>query len=251
MSEHKSVILNGQILHGNDRLGHWRTTQTEGWTDSPPVKNQDTARPQDDGDHDLPVRYAARPVTLGGRVICSSEAAAIATMNRITGLVQGKVRLEIMDQGEATWADVKLTDKVLAKRTGRLVRFQYQLRAPDPRRYGDPNPFTVATGAPITASHRGNYPATPRFTVTGSMPGGYTITVDGWDYEVDLALTSGTPHVIDYRDGYLRINGAIRQDSLGNTNLRKVPGGPGVGVGLYPTTTGSGTAAMVLLDTYI
>lgn len=251
MSENKSIVLNGQILHGTDRTGTYRTTQLEGFFDSAPPKLQDTARAWQDGDYDLPVRYGARPVTIGGRVVCPSVGQAVLVRDRLAGLVQGKVRLQVMDQGKTTWADVKLTDPATVKRTGRVVRFQYHLRAPDPRRYGDTRTLAVATGSPISVSHGGTYNATPSFIIRGSMPGGYTITVDGWNYTVTRPLVTGQPHRVDYNNGRLYVNGTLTQGNLGNTNRAPIPPGQLVGVGLYPVTTGSGSADMTIIDTYI
>jgi len=248
----KSVFLNGQVLHGSDRFGHWLVTQLEGWGESPPVRVEDTARTNQDGDHDLPVRYGARLVTIGGRVICPSESAAQQARTRLTGLVAGKVRAQVTALGETTWADVKLADRVDAKRSGRLVRFQYQLRAPDPRRFGNSQTVAVATGSPVAVSHRGNYNAMPKFIVRGDMPGGYTITVDGWNYTVTSALVTGQPHRIDYDNGRLYRNGVLTQGSVGIvTTTQPIPPGKSVAVGLYPFTTGSGSADMTIIDTYI
>jgi hypothetical protein len=245
------VTLNGQALHGVDSFGHFLTTQLEGYFDSAPPKLQDTAREWQDGDYDLPVRYGSRPVTIGGRVICASESAAVQARNRLAGLVQGKVRLQVMDQGEATWADVKLTEPASVKRTGRMVRFQYHLKAPDARRYGNTQVLAVATGSPIGVSHRGTYNATPSFIVRGDMPGGWTLTVDGWDYTVTRALVTGAPHRVDYNNGRLYVNGTLTQGNLGNTNRAPIPPGVTVGVGLYPVSTGSGSADMTITDTFI
>jgi hypothetical protein len=245
------VVLAGQILHGNDRLGHWKVTQLEGWGESPPVRVEDTPRTNYDGDHDMPVRYAARLVTIGGRVICPSEAAAQQTRNRLTGLVRATVRAQVTDLGETTWADVKLADKVDAKRVGRLVRFQYQLRAPNPRRFGNAKTLAVATGAPISVFHRGNYDAMPSFIVRGDMPGGYTITLNGWNYTVTKPIVTGAPHRIDYNNGRLYINGVLNQGNLGNVNTTPIPPGQSVAVGLYPVSTGSGSADITITDTYI
>jgi hypothetical protein len=253
VSESKSVILNGQVLHGSDRLGNWRTTLLDGWFDGPPVRLTDEARPTSDGDFDLPSTYGSRLITIGGRVVCTSEGGARQAGNRLTGLLlpAALVKAHVTDTGEQTWARVKLADKPTVKRVGKLIRFQYQLKAPNPRRFGEKNSPTITTAAPATITQRGNYPATPKFTVSGSMPGGYTLTVDGRNYTVTVPLVNGSPHVIDYNDGRLRIGGTIRQNSLGNTNLATIPVGRPVTVTLTPGTTGTGSAVMDLYDTYI
>lgn len=253
MSEHKSVILNGQVLHGADQLGRWKVTQLDGWNDSPPVKSQDVARPNADGDFDLPINYGPRLVTIGGRVICSSQAQAQRARARITGLVQGLVRVQIMDEGLTTWADVKLNDAVTTKRTGTLVRFLYQLRAPEPRRYGDANPYSIPSGSAYTTlSHQGNAVGYPVIKVSGSFPGGYVLQSSaGAEYRVTTALNA-TPHTIDMATGLLVRNGSVVSGGVTRADLWRIQGAStATDLRLQPITTGSGTAAVTLLNTYI
>jgi len=64
-------------------------------------------------------------------------------------------------------------------------------------------------------------------------------------------LVTGQPHRVDYNNGRLYVNGVLSQGNLGNTNTTPIPPGQSVGVGLYPVTTGSGSADMTIVDTYI
>jgi hypothetical protein len=252
----KSVILGGQILHGRDRLGSWLVREIDGWSKTPPVKGESTARPNADGEFDLPIQYGARSLIIKGRVACQSAAAAEIARDQILGLLQGTSRLQVTDvNGKTQWADVKRNGQITADITGPVVRFSIEAKAVDPRKFGKSETFTAAVGAPVDVYHRGNYPATPGAVtgviVRGSMPGGYTLTVNGWDYAVSVPLVTGLPHRIDYNTGRLRVNGALAQNSIGNTNLTTIPPGPKVAIGLYPATTGTGTAEIEILDTFI
>jgi hypothetical protein len=250
VSESKSIILNGQVLHGSDRLGQWRVNQLEGWFDSAPVKNQDEAMAGRDGDFDLPTDYGARPVTMGGRVICTSEEAARAAGNRISGLVRGKVRAQVTDQGEATWADVKLTETVTVKRVGRIVRFLYHLRAPDPRRFGEWHTFHAASDGPdVLAYHHGNYEATPRVTIRGAMPNGYTIWIGGQPTVITKSMATG-PYTVDFNDGHLRNSaGTIMVGEILSTSPANIA--PGQAIPVTVKGTGTATIDVEVLDTYI
>lgn len=227
----------------------------DGWDDGVEMRVEDRPRTQAHGSHDLPVYGGSRIISISGYVLAQSVAELDHLGSRLTGLLAGgqKGRIMVAKGAGSKWADCRLAAQTkFTERHGQPTGdFQLQLWCPDGRRYGETNTFTVQTDAPVEVYHRGNFPATPKFTVTGSMPGGYTLTVDGWNFAVSKPLHSLTPHQIDYADGRLRVNGSVVQNSVGNTNLTTIPPGRSVGVGLYPATTGSGTAVMKLLDTYI
>jgi len=222
----------------------------DGFWDSPEIKGDTEDRPYQDGEFDLPVYNQARLVTATGNFHAASHQQLHEAMNFFTGPMSG--RLTVAGHGSIQWADAKRNGGVkFTPVTDVLAQWQVRLKCPDPRKFGESKTVAVATGAPISVFHRGNYNATPSFVVKGSMPGGYTITVNGWNYAVTLPLVSGKPHTVDYNNGRLYVNGVLAQNSLGNTNTTPIPPGISVGVGLYPMTTGSGTADMTITDTYI
>jgi hypothetical protein len=249
----KQIKLDGKVLDCPDEYGDWGVHHFEGWWDSPDAKTKQVERPVGaDGDLDTPVDYAARYPSLTGIFIANSEALMFEGMNRFSSLLQQPGVLEVNGYGRDQWANVRRTSQlIITPQTDRVCLWQAKLKAVDPRKFGRSRTFAVAVGAPVNAFHRGTYPASPSFIIRGDMPGGYTITVDGWDYRVTKALQTGKPHRLDYNDGDLYVNGTLTQNSLGNTNLRTIPPGPGVGVGLYPVTTGTGSADMTVWDTYI
>jgi len=226
-----------------------------GWDDGVDMRLENTARPYANGSFNLPVFQDARTVSVSGNVFADSPRKLAQLRNLLTGLMAGGLtgRIQVERFGDVQWADGRLAAKTMFTERGgqNCASFQVQVWCPDPRKFGDTKTVAVATGAPVSVFHRGNYNATPSFVVKGSMPGGYTITVNGWNYAVTLPLVSGKPHTVDYNNGRLYVNGVLAQNSLGNTNTTPIPPGISVGVGLYPMTTGSGSADMTITDTYI
>jgi hypothetical protein len=247
------IILDGQTLNGADRLGDWKTNSLEGWWDSPEPRGEEAERPQADGDFDLEVFYKARYVTITGRLRAETHEALHQGMNRFSALVQKRARLQVSGHGPAQWADVRRASGLsIAPVTDTFAHWQVRLKAVDPRKFGDLNTFTATPGAPTTVYHRGNYPALPKITVMGDTPNGYTLTVNGWSYTVSVPLVAGSPHVIDYNDGRLRIGGAVVQNSLGTTNTEYVWPGQSEQFSISRTTpAGSPVATMEVLNTYI
>ena len=241
----------GRTLSGSDRFGEWAVTgELEGWWDSPEVKGDTAERPYQDGEFDLPVYNQARIITVNGNLRTKGHNQLHEAGNFLTASMSG--RLTVAGHGAVQWADAKRNSGVkFTPVTDTFAQWQVRLKCVDPRKFGESKTVAVATGSPVSVFHRGNYNATPSFVVKGSMPGGYTITVNGWNYAVTLPLVSGKPHTVDYNNGRLYVNGVLAQNSLGNTNTTPIPPGISVGVGLYPMTTGSGTADMTITDTYI
>lgn len=225
----------------------------EGWDDGVDMRLEQTALPQAHGSFDAPGFQDARTVSITGHAFADSPRHLSQLRSRLTGLLAGgqRGRIQVEQDGEIQWADGRLAAKTMFTRKGTdWASFQVQLWCPDPRKFGDMNKFTLPSGVPVTVYHRGNYEATPRFTITGDMPG-YTLTVGGWNYAVSVPLVPGTPHVIDYNTGRLRINGAIVQNSVGNVNIGTVHPGASQEVGLFATSGGSGSAVMEIPDTFI
>jgi hypothetical protein len=246
------IMLDGQILNGSDRLGDWKTSSLEGWWDSPDAKGEDVERAGADGDFDLEVFYTARYITITGRLFSPGHTQLHDAMNRFAGLVQKQARLQVSGHGPAQWADVKRASGLsMVPVTDTFAQWQLRLKAPDARKFGDANTFTATVGASVVASHWGNYPAKPRFEVTGSMPGGYVLTVGGQQFMVMRALASGTPHTINYDDSRLRIGGVVIHGGLGATATPGILPGSAATVSIAPLTTGTATATLTLLDTYI
>jgi len=226
-----------------------------GWDDGVDMRIENTARPGAHGSFNLPVFQDARTVAISGSVFADSPRQLAQLRNRFAGLMAGGLtgRIQVERYGAVQWADGRLASKPMFTERGgqNCASFQIQLWCPDPRKYGESKTVAVATGSPVSVFHRGNYNATPSFIVRGDMPGGWTLTVNGWNYTVTKPLVTGAPHRVDYNNGRLYVNGVLNQGNLGNTNTTPIPPGQSVGVGLYPVTTGSGSADMTIVDTYI
>jgi hypothetical protein len=227
----------------------------DGWDDGVEMRVEDRPRPQAHFSYDLPVFAGSRIINLSGYVLAQSVAELDQLGSRLTGLLAGgqKGRITVTKEAGTKWADCRLAAQTkFTERHGQPTGdFQIQLWCADGRRYGNSNDFVVASGTPGTVYHRGNFPATPRIIVRGDIANGYTVTVDGWNFAVSKPLQTGKPHRIEYSTGRLYVDGILTQNSTGNTNLATIPPGTSVGFGLYPTSGGSGTATMTLLDTYI
>lgn len=227
----------------------------EGWDEGVDMRLEKTGRPQAHGSYGLPGFQESRVVSVSGNVLADSPAQLSYLKERLLGILAGgqSGRIQVARPWGTQWADCQLGAKTrFAERGGKNSgTFQIQLWCADPRKFGEVQSFTLPANTPTVVFHRGNYEATPYITVSGSMPGGYTLTVAGWNYAVSRPLVSGTPHVIDYNDGRLRINGSVVQNSIGNTNLATIPPGASITCALYATSGGTGTAVMSLPDTYI
>jgi len=247
------ILWAGRTLHGVDECGTWRTTRDlfEGWYDSPEIKGDNVPRVDSDGDLDLPIYNEARLVTVGGTLRSANRADLLSARNKLAGRMAG--RLQVEDTQGILWAEAKRNSKlrfVLVNDT--LANWQLRLKCVDPRKFGETRTWSASVGAPASGIfHRGNYDATARFVVAGSMPGGYKLTIKGLIFNVTAPLVTGHPHSIDYGTGRLSIDGAIVHGGLGWGFTPGITPGVPTALAIEPNTTGTGTATLTLLDTYI
>lgn len=248
-------MLDGQILNGSDRLGDWKTNSLEGWWDSPDPKGEEVERPNADGDFDLEVFYKARYVTITGRLYSQGHAQLHDAMNRFSALVPQRGRLQVSGHGPTQWADVKRASGLsMVPVTDRFAQWQARLKCPEPRKFGDANTFTVPSGSTyVQIFHWGNSVGYPVIVVAGSMPGGYVLQSSaGAEYRVTTPLVSGSPHTIDMSTGLLMRGGLVVAGGVTRADLWRVPGGSNAtNMRILPITTGTATATVSLLDTYI
>lgn len=255
MGDELKIVIGGVEMFGRPGLGPFAIVKDglDGWDDGLAMRGEKSARPRAHGSYKLPRYRDSRTVTITGIILAGTNGEQEMFGDRLSGLLaDGETgRLQVTKGGRTLWADATLDSCSVDPRRGSTWSdFQLQLWCADGRKFGNTKDHTATTAAPAQVSHRGNAGATPTITVTGSMPGGYTITVDGWDYEVTVPLFSHTPHYIDYGTGKLRKGGLIVQDNVGTTNVTTIRPGQKVGFGIYPRTTGTGTAVMALTDTF-
>lgn len=248
----ENIILDGQKLGGEDHHGVWTVSGLDGWWSSPEPKGENVARENADGDFDLPVDYEARYITITGSLRAKNHEAQHQAINRFTALVRKTARLQVLGHGAAQWVHVKRASGFkMEPITDTYSQWQARVKAPDPRKFGDAHVFVASVGANVSAFHRGNYDATPHLVVAGNMPGGYVITLKGQVFTVTQPLMPGQPHSIDYGDGRLRIGGAIVHGGIGYGFTPLVTPGGATVLAIAPRTTGTATATLTLLDTYI
>jgi hypothetical protein len=223
----------------------------EDWWGSPDVKGEVVDRPDADGELDLPTYNQARLLTLSGSLHTDGHEQMHEAQAFFAGPMIG--RFTVAGHGPTLWADGKRNSgaKFLPV-TDRFAQWQVRLKFVDPRKFGDTRTWAASVGANAgNIFHRGNYNATPRFVVAGSMPGGYQLTIRGQVFTVTQPLVTGQPHSIDYGDGRLRIGGGIVHGGLGYGFTPMVLPGVATALSIVPNTTGTATATLTLLDTYI
>lgn len=197
--------------------------------------------------------YGPRYIKVIGAFVASDPGFLVYGMNQLSGLLSaGPAAMTVSFHGETTTAVVERMDPIEPRLiANRLVEFDFQIKAPDPRKLGQPRgPWTLVPGQAIQAWHRGNYDAYPVVTVTGSFPNGYTINGPGGKKFVVTENPGSGTHTLDMRNGLLRIGSNYWTGHTGQSDVWSVPVGKNVAMSL--TATGaSGTASVSLLDTYI
>ena len=222
----------------------------KGWDDSTPTKRQSVDRPWAHGAFGIRGFRDVRVVTLAGHCFADSEQQLNWYDSQLTGLLaDGDIgRIVVEHSGVTTWADCYLDDETQFDMiaAGALATFQIKFWCPNPRKFGDAHTF--ASGVP--AFHYGNFPATPVHVVSGAMSG-YTIYGPaGKQYVVTAPVVAGHPHTIDMATGYLSIDGAVVAGAVSQADTWAIPAGAQVTHALVPTS-GSGTLATTVIDTYI
>ena len=246
------VTWGARTFSGVDRFGRWLVTGgMEDWWGSPDTKGETVDRPDADGELDLPTYNQARLLTLSGSLHTDSHEQMHEAQAFFASPMFG--RFTVAGHGPTLWADGRRNSgaKFLPV-TDRFAQWQVRLKFVDPRKFGETRSWAASVGANAgNIHHRGNYNATPRFVVAGSMPGGYQLTIKGQVFTVTQPLVSGQPHSIDYGDGRLRIGGAIVHGGLGYGFTPMITPGVATALSIVPNTTGTATATLTLLDTYI
>ena len=223
----RSILLSGQTLDGEDRLGIWKTSTLDGWWDSPEPKSDDVTRPNANGDYDTPVNYEARYITVGGSFRAASHELLHQAINVFTGLVPAKSRLQVSEHGDLQWADVVRASKLtMTPVTDALAQWQVRLKAPDSRKFGKVHIEELTGGQSRSLYHYGNTEAAPLVEIRGPVTAGYQVNSnDGRVFRVNSGIASGSRHTIDMNDGLLRVNGRVQAGLVGQADVWKIPPG--------------------------
>src|SRR5690606_15568007 len=122
-----------------------------------------------------------------------------------------------------------------------VLRWQLRLNCADSYKYGSAHSLSTIQNAPLSVFHRGNANSWPVITVTGSMPGGYEVMIDGRLLEVLAPLASGKPHVFNTKTRRLTVGGTRVYGMVGFSEPLMIA--PGLPQNFYtlPKTSGSAT----------
>lgn len=258
MDDDLFVVVAGLEMYGRPGPSPFAIVEDglDGWDDGVALRGDKTARPQAHGSLSKKRYQESRTVTITGKVLGQSVRDREVQMNRLSGLLAGgdEGRIQVSKGGITQWADASRDSLSIDPIRGTMnADFQLQLWCPDPRKFGRENgPFIATVGSGVSGvRHYGNYPAPPRFTVTGNFPGGYVLTIKGQVFTVTQPLAPGQSHFIDYDNGRLRSNGVIVHGGVGYGFIPHVNPGVPTAISIVPRTTGTGTASLSLLDTYI
>lgn len=223
------VTLDGFPLSGVTRDGIWKINSLPGWNQRPPVKRNRESRTSGDGSFKTPVFYENRLITINGRLFTKNH----DYLHQAEGILnalghRGGVKLLVEGHGPTQWATVDPRDSPdLTAVTGNFLQFQIPLEAIDPFKYGGSYTVAGSSSTPASLFHRGTVPAWPVVTVTGTSASGYTLVLNGRSVVVTQALVSGSPHMIDFRTGIFRVNGAVAGAGLASANFSPInPGLP-------------------------
>lgn len=250
------ITVDGFPLTGVTREGVWSVNSPmPGWFNRPAPKTRDEPRPRGDGGFVTPVEYGTRYITINGMVQSRSHDYLHEAEMRLNALAfRGGVKMLVQGHGATQWATVQPrsgSEPEFDYVTDQLMRFQLPFEAIDPFKYGESYAPSGAIGSPFDVYHRGNVPAWPVITVSGSLPGGYEFSLGPRLVTVSRAVTSGSPHTVDMRTGILRVGGSVARGGIGYSELFAIQ--PGLPQNFYslPAGGGSGTVTVRYNDTYI
>ena len=182
-----------------------------GWEDAPPTRTENLDRITH-GSLDSPEFYEARIVTVTGNCYARSAPELGNLRNQFIGTLQGLMRLDGLSLGTRSTAHGRRFGEPSFRANARktAARYQFSVRCPDPRRYGQAREFPSAGNEQVTFWHRGNFTAAPKHIVSGTGPG-YTINgPDGKRFIVREPVTPDRPHTIDMATGQVTIGGTVR-----------------------------------------
>lgn len=192
----------------------WYVQEVEGLNDGVSTSSEEVPRDRGEGQHDIPNRLDdARLVMLKGFAYADSLG-DLGQMAREQGAL-----LALPEQSDAfTWLEFGdwFTTDVRRGPNWRFARdgdsgfafFTHKFRAASQIFFGVEK--SRASGTDVYVTNHGTIPSAPVITVTGNMPGGYTIYgPDDRVYQVTASLAPGQVDIIDMSVGALRRDGDI------------------------------------------
>jgi len=223
-----------------------------GWDDQE-YRSASEARVNAHGNYPERSYREAKTVNLNGFIIANGSEQLNHYMDLFNGiLAEGRSEKLTVDRPwGARWAPASVVSRKTVE-VGGLPRatFALSLRLESTERFGQIETFSGGIGTAFDVFQRGVVETWPMLTVTGSMPGGYEISLGGQLLEITKGIATGQTHTIDTKTGILRSNGSVVVGGLGITELFTVK--PGLAQSIYsaPRTTGTGTLKVEVTDTY-
>lgn len=212
------LVTIGNLVAQGDRpnsLG-FNIEEFDGWNDGVDSRRNSAARQQAHGDFDVPAFLAGRTVRMAGHAIARNLGELGLQQGIVTGLLAdgGSSPVRAVEFGRPQWANARRGESapLFVPDGGQpWADFEIDLWCADPRKFGDDERTTSgAEYVSFSPYQMGNFPATPVYTVEGSMASGYQITgPDSKVFRVTRPLVSGAPHEIDMATGLLSIGGAV------------------------------------------
>lgn len=249
-----NVDFHGFTTHGF-LLGGRRAF--EGWEGRPGMRSERAERPAGNGSFSVPAYLGSRLVTLRGTALANSEGELEQMEDVLTGLALSDTQMTVTSEKGTRWAMCRAEDEVKWNRIGGALEAEFEVSffLADPRKFGEVREF-VSTGSNVTAYHRGNAPATPRFKVAASWPGGYRIRGplrNGTElsFSLPVAMTGSSVDLIDFNTGLVLRNGSPLPRAVLSPQMWTVPGGGTVQWRIEGISGGTGSAVMYLPDTFI
>lgn len=244
------VVVGPVVFHGWGMDGFVLAPDGfKGWENAPSSRRTDRQRIGAHGSFQTPAYKNGRLVTLSGSALAADDRSLVGLADMYNVISHGVHRMTVDTEAGTRWADVVCEGEPKFDRYGGALEaeFQISLFAVDPRKYGRMHEF-VSTGSGVYAFHRGNTEAWPVFEVTG-FPNGYRIISGGLAYTVPGAR-SGTDR-IDFGLGRVTRNGVRLSGVVTSARKWSVPGGAAALWRVEAIGSGSGTARMLLTDTWL
>jgi hypothetical protein len=243
----ESVRIGSWLANAGAGSDGFTIEEIVGWDDSPDYRTTDIERPQAHGSFEVPAFAGSRRVSISGLCFGDSELELGHLKHQLSGLLSDGLfsRIVVEYQGVTSWADVqRVGSKFSTIVAGSIARYQLQVWAADPRKFGETRTFAGG----VASYHYGNFAASPVHTITG-VAAGYTINGPGGKtFTVTQAVTDGNPHTVDMATGFLEVGGVVVVGKVTSADVWAVPAGGTV----THTLTGAGlTLSTAVTDTYI
>lgn len=225
----------------------------KGWEGAPATRRAGIDRAGQHGAFSTPTFKAGRLVALSGHALANSEAELEHLGEVLSGVGQSEQTIAVQSAQGYRWGRGSVEGEVKFDRVGEATEATWSLSLfmPDPFKYGETRE-SGSSGANVSAFHRGNTAAVPRFKVAGLWSGGYRIRgPQGQSFSVVGTLNSNVVDEVDFRTGMVRRNGVPLTRAVLSPEMWSVPGGAAVQWRVEGIDGGSGSAVMYLTDTFV